>query len=131
MIFDRIDDSNYMLFCARHYDNTHCHDIEEFYEDMRRIKYIKKLLTRYIDSGELKERLILNHLTILNNVFGPEALCKILFFKMGEQMRYIKPFLLLLNILPAKVYNVGKEFTIINTDEIEMDHTIIEALRKI
>lgn len=128
---DRIDDSNFLLYCAKHYDNPHCHDTEEFYEDLRRIKYIKKLITRYVITGELKERLILNHIIILNNVFGPVPLVRIIFLKMEKQLKYVKPFLVMLNILPDRVYNIGKEGKIFVTDEIEMDPTIIEALRKI
>jgi len=130
-MFEKLDESNFLLYCAKHYDNLQCHDTEEFYEDLRRIKYIKKLITRYIITGELKERLILNHIIILNNVFGPTHLCRILFLKMEKQMKYVKPFLLLLNILPDKIHNVGKEGRIIDTDEIEMDQRIIEALRQI
>lgn len=128
---EKLDDSNFILYCAKYYDNPHCHDTEEFYEDLRRIKYIKKLITRYVVTGDLKERLILNHIIILNNVFGPIHLCRILFLKMEKQLKYIKPFLIMLNILPEKVYNIGKEGKIFVTDEIEMDLTIIEALRKI
>lgn len=128
---DYIDDFNFLLFCAKNYDNAQCHDTEEFYEDLRRIKYIKKLITRYVITGDLKERLILNHLIILQNVFGPDALCKIIFLKMDKQLKYIKPFLVLLNILPDRVYNVGKQGNVYITDDIEMDTTIIEALRKI
>ncbi len=130
-MLERIDDSNFLLFCAKYYDNAQCHDTEEFYEDLRRIKYIKKLITRYVVTGDLKERLILNHLIILQNVFGPAILCKIIFLKMPNQLKYIKPFLVMLNILPDKVYNVGKEGRTYITDEIEMDPVIINALRKI
>lgn len=130
-MFEKLDDSNFLLYCAKHYDNPHCHDTEEFYEDLRRIKYIKKLITRYIITGELKERLILNHFIILNNVFGPIHLTRIIFLKMEKQLKYVKPFLVLLNILPEKVYNIGKEGKFFVTDEIEMDQKIIEALRKI
>jgi hypothetical protein len=130
-MFERLDDSNFILYCAKHYDNPQCHDTDEFYEDLRRIKYIKKLITRYVVTGDLKERLILNHIIILNNVFGPIHLSRILFLKMEKQLKYIKPFLIMLNILPEKVYNIGKEGKFFVTDEIEMDLTIIEALRKI
>ncbi len=128
---ERLDDSNFILYCAKHYDNPQCHDTEEFYEDLRRIKYIKKLITRYIITGELKERLILNHIIILNNVFGPHHLCRILFLKMEKQLKYVKPFLIMLDILPERVNNIGKEGKIFVTDEIEMDSIIVEALRKI
>ena len=130
-MLEKLDDSNFILYCAKYFDYPHCHDTEEFYEDLRRIKYIKKLITRYVVTGDLKERLILNHIIILNNVYGPIHLCRILFLKMEKQLKYIKPFLIMLNILPDKVYNIGKEGKIFVTDEIEMDLTIIEALRKI
>lgn len=130
-MYEKLDDSNFILYCAKNYDNPHCHDTNEFYEDLRRIKYIKKLITRYVITGELKERLILNHFIILNNVFGPVHLTRIVFLKMEKQLKYVKPFLVLLNILPERVYNIGKEGKIYVTDEIEMDQRIIEALRKI
>lgn len=125
-----LDDSNFLLYAAKHYDNPQCHSTEEFIEDMKRIKYIKKLLTRYIENGELKERLILNHIIILNNVFAPEPLCRILYLKMKSQFGYIKPFLILLNVLPEKLYHIKNE-DIIDTDMIPMDERIIESIRKI
>ena len=128
---DKLDESNFVLYCAKHYDNPQCSGTEEFYEDLKRIKYIKKLFTRYEITGELKERLILNHIIILNNVFGPTATVRILFFKMPKYLVYLKPFFILLNILPKVVYGVGKETHNINTDEIKMDMSIVEALRKI
>lgn len=130
MFDDRLTDENYLIFCAKHYDNPQCDDVEEFMEDLKRIKYIKKLITRYIDTGDLKERLILNHIIVLHNVFPPKILCRILFLKMYDQMKYIKPFLILLNILPEKVYAVGKH-DVIDTNDIPMDNKIIEILRKI
>ena len=127
-MYDNLNDENFLLYCAKYYDNPQCHSTEEFLEDLNRIKYIKKLITRYIENGDLKERLILNHITILYNVFGAEALCRILFLKMRKQMTYVKPFLLLLNILPEKVYGVNEE-TVIDTNSIPMDPNIIKALR--
>lgn len=125
---EKLTDENFMLFCAKHYDNSKYASTEEFYEDISRLKYIKKLITRYTQDGDLKERLILNHIIILNNCFGPEALNKILFLKMRKQMSYLKPFLVILNILPEKVYNVNEEF-VIDTNLIEMDPIIIKKLR--
>jgi hypothetical protein len=126
-----LTDSNYLLYCARHYDNPQCYDIEEFYEDLRRIKYIKKLVTRYIITGELKERLILNHLIILNNVFPPPHLAKILFLKLDKQMKYIKPFLLYMGLLPEILTGIHDDKCRIDSDTIEMDELIIDALRKL
>lgn len=130
-MYEKIDDKNFVLFCAKHYDNCQCTSTEEFLEDLKRIKYIKKLFTRYEQSGDLKERLILNHLIILNNVFGPDHLVRILFFKMETQLVYLKPFLILMNILPEVVHNIGKEGRTIYTDDIPLDPLIVEALRKI
>ena len=78
---DKLTDDNFLIYCAKHYDNPQCHSTEEFIEDLKRIKYIKKLITKYIESDELRERLIMNHLIVLNNVFGAEHLSKILYLK--------------------------------------------------
>ena len=123
-----LTDHNFLLFCAKHYDNSGYISTEEFIEDLNRIKYIKKLITRYVEHGDLKERLILNHIIVLNNCFGAEALCKILYLKLKPQIKYIKPFLVLLNVFPDKIYDVGDE-NIIDTNLIDMDKTIIDRLR--
>lgn len=125
-----LTENNFILYCAKHYDGRHCSSTEDFYEDLKRIAYIKKLITRYTISGDLKERLILNHIITLNNVFGPTVTCRILYFKLKDYMKYIKPFLILLNILPEKIYNI-ENINNINTDCIDMDQNIIEALRRI
>ena len=127
---EKLTDKNFLLYCASRYDNAQYASTEDFIEDMNRIKYLKKLVTRYIEYDDLKERLILNHIIVLNNCFGPEVLCRILYFKMKDQMKYIKPFLVLLNILPDRIYNVGDE-KIIETDLIEMDLNIVAKLRKV
>jgi hypothetical protein len=129
-MIEKLNDNNFLLFCAKHYDNSRYISTEEFTEDLNRIKYIKKLITRYTDGGDLKERLILNHIIILNNCFGAEVLCKILFLKLKPQMKYIKPFLILLNVLPEKIYNVGAD-SVIETDLIEMDQLIVDKLRNL
>jgi len=121
---------NFLLYAAKHYNNISCRDMEEFHEDLRRIKYIKKLTTRYIESGELKERLILNHLIVLNNVFEPVVLCRLLFLKMEEYMTYLKPFLIYMNVYQPRLYNVKKD-GIIDLESIPMDQRIVEALRKL
>jgi len=127
---DKLTDDNFLIYCAKYYDNPQCHSTEEFLEDLKRIKYIKKLVTRYIENGELKERLILNHLTILCNVFSAEHINRILYLKMKNQFMYIKPFLVLLNILQEKIYNIRDE-KIVDTDTIPMDENIINILRNL
>ena len=129
-MIEKLNDDNFLFYCAKYYDNPQCHSTEEFIEDLKRIKYIKKLITRYIDRGELKDRLILNHLIILYNVFGAEHMARILYLKMRVQFKYIKPFLILLGVLPEKIYNI-KEEAVINTDSIPMDGVIVQALRKV
>ena len=129
-MYEKLTEENFLLYCASHYDNARYASTEDFIEDLNRIKYIKKLVTRYTESGELKERLILNHIIVLNNCFGSTAVCKILYLKLKPQMRYIKPFLILLNILPDRIYHVDNE-EIIDTNSIDMDQLIIEKLRKV
>lgn len=127
---EKLNEKNFLLFCAHHYDNSRYVSTEEFVEDLNRIKYIKKLITRYVENGDLKERLILNHIIVLNNCFGPDILCRILYLKLKPQMKYIKPFLILLNILPDKIYNVGDDI-VVDTNLIEMDQLIVDRLRKV
>jgi len=129
MPIDDLNEANALIYAAKHYDNPHFFDTVEFYEDLSRFKYLKKLFGRYEDSGELNERLVLNHLIVIYNVFGVEAATKLLFLKMDNYGSYLKPFLLLLNFLPDVVYNV--EGRNIITSEIMMDSKIVEKLRQI
>lgn len=125
-----LTENNFLIYAAQHYQNLQCQNTEEFVDDIRRLKYIRKLITRYQKTGDLKERLILNHFIVLSNVFEPEVLCRIVFLKLEKQMKFVKPFLLLLNLLPNRVINV-KEERVIDTSDIPMDDGIVEALRKI
>jgi hypothetical protein len=125
-----LTDKNWLLLAMRAYDNPGCHETAEFFEDMKRIKYIKKLVTQYQRGGELKERLILNHIIALGNVLGPYALVRILFLKMREHLEVIKPFLVLLNVLPDVVPAIGRDHRNYYTDDITMDGTVVVALRK-
>lgn len=129
-MYEKLTDDNFLLYCASKYDKVKYASTEDFIEDLNRIKYIKKLVTRYIENGDLRERLILNHIIILNNCFGPDVLCRILYLKLKPQMKYIKPFLILLNILPEILYNINEE-TSIDTNLIEMDVYIVDKLRKV
>lgn len=129
MPIDDLNEANALIYAAKHYDNPHFFDTVEFYEDLSRFKYLKKLFGRYEESGELNERLVLNHLIVIYNVFGVEAATKLLFLKMDNYGSYLKPFLLLLNFLPDVIYNV--EGRNIITSEIVMDPKIVEKLRQI
>jgi len=131
MIADRVDETNFMLYAAQHYDNPSCFDTLEFYEDLNRFKYIKRLFSRYEETGELKERLILNHIIIIYNLFGPQAATKLLFFKLKDFYHLLKPFLVMLELLPEKVTGIGIDSKTINTSDIPMDPEIVHALRDI
>ena len=125
---ERLTENNFLLYCAKKYNNPQALSTEEFLEDLERIKYIKKLITRYLDNGEIRERLILNHIITLKNCFGLE-LAKILFLKLEDQFKYVKPFLLYLSILPDKIYNVGDRNVVI-MDDVPMEQAFINSLRK-
>ena len=99
-MYDKITSDNIMMFAIRHYDNPQCEGEKEFHDDMKRFKYIKRLLRKHKETGVLKERLLLNHIIILNNLFGPEACVTLLLFKIQkEYWETLKSFLLYLNIL--------------------------------
>lgn len=128
--YEDLTHENFMLFCAKHYDNPQCRSTSEFHEDLKRIKYIKKLFTRFENTKEIQEHLILNHLIILKNIFGEVALVRILFLKMPQYLHLLKPFLILLEILPETIYNIGNNHTTINTVDIPLDPMIVNKLRK-
>ena len=89
-----------MMFAIKHYDNPQCEGEKEFYDDMKRFKYIKRLLRKYKDTGIIKERLLLNHIIILKNLFGAEACVTLLLFKIQkEYWETLKSFLLFLNMI--------------------------------
>tara|TARA_Y100001937_G_scaffold126856_1_gene197263 strand:+ start:1042 stop:1401 length:360 start_codon:yes stop_codon:yes gene_type:complete len=118
---DQLNKSNLMLYAARHYYNPRFSDIEEFNEDLKRFKYVKRLLNRYLDEGNLSERLILNHLIIIFNVFGIEPSINMMQVKLDERhWSVIKPFLVFLRYITNDQL-VG----------ITMDTKVVEALRKI
>ena len=118
-----LNDENFILYASSIYDNPSCESEEEFYEDLNRVKYIKRLFFRYDNTGELKLRLILNHIIILTNVFGSEGTSRILFYKSEEKYYgYIKSFLGYLSCLP-------KTLPELNLDEIAVDHRITHELK--
>jgi hypothetical protein len=128
---DRLDESNFLLYAAKHYDNPQCFDTIEFYEDLKRFKYIKRLFNRYDEDGDLKERLVLNHIVVLFNLFGVKASTRMLFLKCRGQERILVPFLIALNNLPAVVENIGIDNVTIHTSDIMLDENVVNILRKI
>ena len=98
----RLNESTFLLFASKYYENPHCSDVAEFEEDLKRFQYIRKLFGRYRQVGELKERLILNHLIIIYNMFGPEA-TNLLFMKLPDYHECLKPFVEYLNFMPEVI----------------------------
>ena len=130
MIFDDLNEKNFLLYAMKEYNNPQCTEVEEFNDDLKKIKYIKRLLNQYVSEGVLKERLLLNHIIIFYNVFPPAAATRILFFKIEERFwSILKPFLFYLKLMPEdKIESImGRE---IKTNEILMDQGVIDSLRK-
>ena len=128
---EKLDDTNFMLYAARNYNNPQCYDTLEFYDDLKRFKYIKRLFNIYLETGELRERLILNHIIILYNVFGVIPATRMLFFKLFDYKELLKPFLELLNFMPLKIINIGLKGVTIKSTDIISDPIIEEKLRGI
>ena len=128
-MFDDLNEDNFVMYAVKCYTSPSCL-MSEFEGDLKRTKYLKRLFRRYKATKVIKERLILNHIILLNNVFGLEATARILFFRIDEKdYDALKTFLLYLNLLPSEVKGIrGK--TIV-TDVIPVDMKIAEILRKI
>jgi len=128
-MFENLNDDNFMLFAAKYYENAHCTDLLEFHDDLKRIRYIKRLFKKYEQTGELKDRLVFNHLIVLYNTFEHRAMTRMLCFKLSDQLQYLKPFLLFLNYWRTDFGMInGKQ--IIDSD-IPIDMNITKVLRQL
>jgi len=128
--FDDLNEKTFLLYATQHYDNPQCVDVEEFNDDLRKIKYIKRLFNQYSLGGDLKERLLLNHIIVFFNVFQTRAATRILFFKLEEKFwPVLKTFLFYLKFMPEdKIESInGKEIVV---SDILMDQGVIDSLRK-
>ena len=125
MNFDELNEKNFAMFAMKLYNNPQCLGLDEYKDDLNRLKYVKRLLRKYFKNGILRERLILNHIIILANVFGVDGAVKMLFYKVEEELHpLLKTFLVFLQYLPEK--HEGSEY-----DLIPLDNHVIEILRKI
>lgn len=122
-----LNDSNFLLYAAKAYDVKKSSSSEEFYEDLKRFQYLKRLFKRYEEADDLKIRLILNHIIVLYNCFGSET-THMLFFKLKDYHSMLKPFVLFLNYLPEVV---EYEDVKLKTVDVPLDSQIIAELRKI
>tara|TARA_Y100000052_G_C2936461_1_gene77742 strand:- start:619 stop:981 length:363 start_codon:yes stop_codon:yes gene_type:complete len=117
----QLTDDTLFLYAAKHYYNPQFSDVEEFFEDLKRFKYIKRLVNRYLETDEFPHRLLLNHIIVIFNVFGIEASLKILELRLDEKhWPVIKPILLYLSYIRNDQYT-----------GIEMDQTVVKFLRTI
>jgi hypothetical protein len=128
-MIDDLNDDNFLIYAMKCYNAPHC-IISEFESDIKRTKYLKRLFRRYKITKSLKERLILNHIILLNNVFGPEHTPRILFYKIDERdYDILKTFLAYLNIVPEMIYGIkGKN---ISVTDIPIDVNVAEILRQV
>jgi hypothetical protein len=126
-MIDNLSDDNFMIYAMKAYDKPNC-IMSEFEEDLNRIKYVKRLIKRYKTTGELKERLILNHIIILSNVFGVEPSVRMLFFKLDKtDYNVLKTFLLFLNFMPRHINGInGNHY---NSADISVDVYVGNILR--
>ena len=121
VVIDELTEKNLILFAAQNYRKPNFSDIEEFYEDLKRFKYVKRLVNRYLDHGELAERLVLNHIIIICNSFTIPCALKLFELKLDDNhWPIIKPFLIYLKYIKNEQYT-----------GIEMDQKVIDKLRKI
>jgi len=128
-MIDDLTEENWLLYAAKAYNKLNA-VTSEFEADLQRIQYIKRLLTKYHDTGDLKDRLILHHLIIFYNVFGVEPATRLLFLKMDiKDLAVLKPFLLFLDYLPDVVISVKGQN--LNTDIIPLDNAAVSCLRQL
>lgn len=127
--FISLNEENFMMYAARHYDSP-CLSWDEFFDDLKKVRYVKRLFKRFLCGGELKERLILNHITVLYNVFGVPAATKILFYKLDDSLHPIlKTFLTYLNRMPERVY--GSRNYVISDSMLPLNTEIYKRLESL
>ena len=125
-----LNEENFIMFAIKHYDNKNCTGLDEFFDDLHRFKYLKRLLKKFHDKQELSERLILNHIIVINNLFGVEAATKMLFFKIEKKYwSVLKTFLVFLNYMP-RIVIISKN-NLIRENDVVINEKILEALKKL
>jgi len=128
-MIDDLNDETFMIYAVKAYESPNC-IMSEFEGDLKRTKYLKRLLRRYKVTKTLKERLILNHIILLNNVFGAEATSRILFYKVDEKdYDVLKTFLLYLNLLPESLKSINGKVIVV--DKIPVDMNVANILRNL
>jgi hypothetical protein len=129
MTFDNLTSENVLMYAMKAYDKPNC-IMSEFKDDIKKFNYLKRLFRRYRKEGELREQLVINHLIVIYNVFGPEVATRLLFYKISkEDYSTLKTYLLFLNYMPEKIKGIKNQD--ISSFEIPVDLKLAEVLRKI
>jgi hypothetical protein len=125
-----LNNDNFLMYAIKNYNNPGCRGVTDFNDDLKRLRYIKRLLGRYRLSGDVKERLVINHIVVFYNVFGVEAATRMLFYKIQEDLwPELKTFLVYLNFMPQTVI-VSSGFKMPES-EIPLDPVLVDILRKL
>lgn len=113
-VFDQLTEKNFEAYAVRHYNNPQCLSIDEFYEDLARFKYVKRLLRKYLETGDIKERLVLNHLIAIYNVFSIQAANHMMFYRIEKELwPILKTFLIFLSYIPeGMMQDIGTDIFI-------------------
>ena len=128
MVFDDLNEKNFLLYAMKEYDNPQCVQVEEFYDDLKKVKYIKRLFNQYLNEGVLKERLLLNHIIVFYNVFPVRSATRILFLKIEEEFwPILKTFLVYLSYMPEIIDSINGRVTL--SDDIQLDQGVVDRLR--
>ena len=128
MIFDDLNEKNFLLYAMKEYNNPQCVQVEEFYDDLKKVKYIKRLFNQYLNEGVLKERLLLNHIIVFYNVFPVRSATRILFLKIEEKFwPILKTFLVYLSYMSEIIDPINGR-TILS-DDIQLDQGVVDKLR--
>lgn len=129
-MFENLTEDNVILYAMKHYENPQCLSEQDFTNDLKILKYVKRLLNRYSRTGVIKERLMLNHLIMLGNVFPVPVLTRILFLKIPiEYWSALKTFLIFLKYMPDTIEQINGK--IIMSSDIKVDLEIAKKLRNI
>ena len=124
-----MNEKNFLLYAMKEYDNPQCVQVEEFYDDLKKVKYIKRLLNQYLNEGILKERLLLNHIIVFYNVFPVRSATRILFLKIEEEFwPILKTFLVYLSYMPEIIDSINGRSIL--SDDIQLDQHVVDRLRK-
>jgi len=128
MVFDDLNEKNFLLYAMKEYDNPQCVQVEEFYDDLKKVKYIKRLFNQYLNEGVLKERLLLNHIIVFYNVFPVRSATRMLFLKIEEKFwPILKTFLVYLSYMPEIIDSINGRAIV--SDDIQLDQGVVDRLR--